>query len=188
MWGRHPRAAIASSRSRAATAPLPRRLPSGSVSRHRRGPPGVRERGQKDEGHERASCAMGSPIAIGYTRPDLGPPRNASDADAGIRRRGNGDHALPLGADADKTTASPAPGCSSIPLRSSGFAPNAGEQGHQVTRAVSAMSPASVGVPPGSQGRALSGPGHVQASSGNGRVGSVAGQDPGRAPAGAGGR
>lgn len=35
-----------------------------------------------------------------------------------------------------------------LALGSSGFAPNAGEQGHQVTRAVSAMSPASAGKRP----------------------------------------
>lgn len=49
---------------------------------------------------------------------------------------GHHDQALPLGTNADKTTASPAPGCSSIPLRSSGFAPSTGEPGHQAARAV----------------------------------------------------
>ncbi|GAB2984731.1 hypothetical protein GCM10023080_058010 [Streptomyces pseudoechinosporeus] len=49
-----------------------------------------------------------------------------------------GNHALPLGADAGKTTTFPAPGCSSIPLRSPDFAPSAGEQGHEAMRAVPA--------------------------------------------------
>ncbi|MER5227743.1 helix-turn-helix domain-containing protein [Streptomyces flaveus] len=43
-----------------------------------------------------------------------------------------GNHALPLSAGADKTTTFPAPGCSSIPLRSPGIAPSTGEQGPAV--------------------------------------------------------
>src|SRR4051794_29464664 len=51
-------------------------------------PPGVREVA-KDEGHERASRAMSSSMAIGYLRLVSAHPEIASHADAGMPGRGS---------------------------------------------------------------------------------------------------